>query len=198
MALVLALRGWKPWPIAAAALIFASAWNLSPIAYNLAHSDSDPSAARAFWRPTIGFLHHMFTPDYRVEVVDTVDHWEAAYLPRAGIPIARGWFRQNDFPQNELLYDRFTCFELSLGEAWASSYEDRSIWSFQGAAVHFFLDDYRFETVWSRPRKALQALQNAGIKIIDAPPDVISSFAPGSTAHSFEFSSRWIQRPLGR
>ena len=28
-----------------------------------------------------------------------------------------------------------------------------------GGAVHFFLDDYRFEAVWSRPRKALQALQ---------------------------------------
>lgn len=26
-------------------------------------------------------------------------------------------------------------------------------------AVHFFLDDYRFETVWSRPRKALKYLQ---------------------------------------
>jgi len=25
-------------------------------------------------------------------------------------------------------------------------------------AVHFFLDDYRFETVWNRPRKALEAL----------------------------------------
>lgn len=25
-------------------------------------------------------------------------------------------------------------------------------------AVHFFLDDYRFETVWSRPNKALEAL----------------------------------------
>src|SRR5690606_9425144 len=25
-------------------------------------------------------------------------------------------------------------------------------------AVHFFLDDYRFETVWSRPVKALEAL----------------------------------------
>jgi hypothetical protein len=24
--------------------------------------------------------------------------------------------------------------------------------------VHFFMDDYRFETVWSRPRKALEAL----------------------------------------
>ncbi len=28
-----------------------------------------------------------------------------------------------------------------------------------GLAVHFFLDDYRFETVWSRPRKALQYLR---------------------------------------
>ncbi len=28
-----------------------------------------------------------------------------------------------------------------------------------GGAVHFFLDDYRFEAVWSRPKKALQALQ---------------------------------------
>ncbi len=28
-----------------------------------------------------------------------------------------------------------------------------------GNAVHFFLDDYRFESVWSRPGKALQALQ---------------------------------------
>lgn len=28
-----------------------------------------------------------------------------------------------------------------------------------GSAVHFFLDDYRFETVWNRPRKALVALQ---------------------------------------
>lgn len=26
-------------------------------------------------------------------------------------------------------------------------------------AVHFFLDDYRFETVWSRPGKALEALR---------------------------------------
>lgn len=26
-------------------------------------------------------------------------------------------------------------------------------------AVHFFMDDYRFETVWNRPRKALEALR---------------------------------------
>lgn len=28
-----------------------------------------------------------------------------------------------------------------------------------GAALHFFLDDYRFETVWSRPLKARQSLK---------------------------------------
>src|SRR5579864_1838628 len=28
------------------------------------------------------------------------------------------------------------------------------------AALHFFLDDYRFETVWSRPYKALEALRS--------------------------------------
>ncbi|MHB8750630.1 MAG: DUF4417 domain-containing protein [Aggregatilineales bacterium] len=28
-----------------------------------------------------------------------------------------------------------------------------------GAALHFFLDDYRFETVWSRPHKAREALR---------------------------------------
>jgi hypothetical protein len=40
-----------------------------------------------------------------VEAVDTAGHWPAVYFPRAGIPLARGWFRQNDFPQNSVLYD---------------------------------------------------------------------------------------------
>ena len=39
-----------------------------------------------------------------VEAVDTSGHWPAAYLPAAGIPIVRGWFRQDDFPRNDLLY----------------------------------------------------------------------------------------------
>ncbi len=35
----------------------------------------------------------------------------------------------------------------------------RSVEELEDGAVHFFLDDYRFETVWTRPRKALEALQ---------------------------------------
>src|SRR5205823_6647700 len=45
------------------------------------------------------------TPSYRVEAVDTPTHFSAVYLAAASIPIARGWYRQDDFPQNEVLYD---------------------------------------------------------------------------------------------
>ena len=38
--------------------------------------------------------------------MDTPGHWAAVHLPRAGIPLTRGWYRQDDFPQNEVLYDR--------------------------------------------------------------------------------------------
>ncbi len=34
----------------------------------------------------------------------TWGHWEAYYLARAGFPLARGWFRQDDFPENRVLY----------------------------------------------------------------------------------------------
>ena len=57
------------------------------------------------------------SPSYRVEAVDTAEHWPAAYLPDAGIPIVRGWYRQNDFPQNELLYDK-TLAAPATYEAW--------------------------------------------------------------------------------
>lgn len=43
---------------------------------------------------------------------------------------------------------------------WLAPYGQRlrSEAGFADGAAHFFLDDYRFETVWSRPRKALQHL----------------------------------------
>ena len=34
-----------------------------------------------------------------------------------------------------------------------------------GDAVHFFLDDYRFETVWTQPRRSLSRIMRAGISL---------------------------------
>src|SRR4249920_1601958 len=58
-------------------------------------------------RPGTAFNYSLtshLSPSYRVEAVDTTGHWPAVYLARAGIPLTRGWYRQNDFPVNQLLY----------------------------------------------------------------------------------------------
>lgn len=34
-----------------------------------------------------------------------------------------------------------------------------------GDAVHFFLDDYRFETVWTQPRRSLSRLMRVGVSL---------------------------------
>lgn len=102
--LVLALRRFRPRFAAVGALALASAWTLTPLGTAIVQAADDPASAPAYWTPATTFLQAHLTPSYRVEAVSTADHWEALYLPRAGIPIARGWFRQDDLPQNELLY----------------------------------------------------------------------------------------------
>ena len=108
VALALSLRSWRPLPVALTAFLLACSWNLTPLAFSLVHSSTDASANRTYWTPAIGFLRTHQSPAYRLEVVDTAGHWGAYYLANAGLPIARGWFRQDDFPQNALLYSQVT------------------------------------------------------------------------------------------
>jgi hypothetical protein len=103
--LALSLRRWKPLPVCLGALALAVSWNVSPIAGQYVKGLNDPAAKSAYWQPAITYLHRHLTPSYRVEAVDTVGHWEAVYLAEARIPLARGDFRQDDFPQNKVLYD---------------------------------------------------------------------------------------------
>jgi hypothetical protein len=103
--IVVALRKWRPLWLVVPALALAAVWNLTPIASSLAQAQADPEAHVAYWQPAIAYLQAHLSPSYRVEVVDTAEHWPAAYFPDSGIPIVRGWYRQSDFPQNELLYD---------------------------------------------------------------------------------------------
>jgi hypothetical protein len=105
--LLLTLREWRPRALAFVALGLALSWNLAPLADSFAKATDDPASNAPFWAPAIGYLHTHLTPSFRVEAVDTVGHWEAFYLPKADIPLARGWYRQDDFPQNAVLYDDF-------------------------------------------------------------------------------------------
>jgi len=106
--LVLALRRWRPLPLALGLLVLALAWNVTPLAAGWATADTNSTSQASAWRAPIHYLRTHLHPSYRVEAVDTADHWPDYYLPEAGIPLVRGWFRQDDFPLNALLYRRFT------------------------------------------------------------------------------------------
>jgi len=99
------LRAWRPLWLAVPAVVLAGIWNVTPIWSSFARASTDPEASQAYWQPAINYLRAHLSPSFRVEVVDTAEHWPAAYFPDAGIPIVRGWYRQSDFPQNEVLYD---------------------------------------------------------------------------------------------
>jgi hypothetical protein len=77
---------------------------VTPLAAGWARGTQDLTARSKIWRAPISYLHAHLQPGYRVEAVDTTDHWPAYYLASAGIPLARGWFRQDDFPFDALLY----------------------------------------------------------------------------------------------
>ena len=104
--LTLTLRNWRPRFLCLGVLALAVSWNLTPLGESFAHAVSDPASNRSYWSSTIRFLHGHLSPAYRVEAVDTAGHWPADFLARAGIPLARGWFRQEDFPQNSVLYGK--------------------------------------------------------------------------------------------
>jgi hypothetical protein len=100
-----ALASYRPRWLAAVAVAGALAYTLVPYMGSALHRGDTRSAERAFWEPALRFLDERWTPDYRVEVVPTGDHWEAYWVPREGFPLARGWYRQIDIAENELFYE---------------------------------------------------------------------------------------------
>lgn len=106
--LVVALRRWRPLPLALGVVALALSWNVTPLAAGWTRSAADVTAHATVWRGPLAYLHAHLRPGYRVEAVDTTQHWPAFYLAGDGIPIVRGWFRQDDFPLAALLYEKLT------------------------------------------------------------------------------------------
>jgi len=115
------------------------------------------AAEPTFWRGAIAFLRAHSNPDYRVEAVDTSGHWEAYYLPAAGIPIVRGWFRQDDFPDNAILYrPQITPAQY---QAWL-----------RRSAVHYVVLPHTTLDYSSKAEAALLASGRSGLKVVYANP----------------------------
>jgi hypothetical protein len=95
---------FRPRWLALPAIAGALAANVLPYVPMIVTRSSSADAQRAFWEPVIGFLRGHETSSFRVEVVPTANHWEAYFLPAAGVPLARGWYRQLDIADNPQLY----------------------------------------------------------------------------------------------
>ena len=108
LALSLSAGRRRPPALVVAAVALAAWLNVPPLASSFVAGVSTSASDASYWQPAVAFLRAHQSPSYRVEAVDTVGHWPALHLARAGIPLARGWFRQDDFPQNAVLYRPMT------------------------------------------------------------------------------------------
>jgi hypothetical protein len=104
--LIFSLRHWRPRILGVVVLAAAASFNVSPLAASFVNGVLDRTAHGTAWTGAIRFLHSSLGPAYRVEAVDTTTHSASLYLAAAQIPLARGWFRQDDFPGNSVLYGR--------------------------------------------------------------------------------------------
>jgi hypothetical protein len=104
MLLTASLAGFRPRRLVVLALAVALAYNLVPYALLVPSRLDNNTQQASFWRPAIRFLRQREQPGYRVEVVPTAEHWEAYWIPKAGLPLARGWYRQLDVVDNPALY----------------------------------------------------------------------------------------------
>jgi hypothetical protein len=102
--LTVSLRDWRPRFVCIAVVALGVSWNVTPLAASFVHSTEDPASKASYWAPATTFLKANLDPGFRVEAVDTRNHWAAYFLARARIPLVRGWFRQEDFPLNRVLY----------------------------------------------------------------------------------------------
>jgi hypothetical protein len=104
MLLTASLAGFQPRRLVVLALAVAFAYNVVPYALLVPSRLGNDTQQASFWRPAIRFLRAHEQVGFRVEVVPTAEHWEAYWIPKSGLPLARGWYRQLDVVDNPALY----------------------------------------------------------------------------------------------
>lgn len=104
----LAARDFRPRTLAGALIAATLVWQIFPVVKGLRTARDVRSSSEEFWFPVEAFLAEHGDPNHRVEIVATDHHWEAFYLARQGVPLTRGWYRQDDFPANADLYGELT------------------------------------------------------------------------------------------
>jgi hypothetical protein len=91
-------------PVAVAALVMGLAWQVVSPFRQVTESLDDPSTERSYYEPVKAWLAAHGAQGDRIEIPQTFNHWEAAYVA-PDFSIARGWLRQLDRERNKIFYD---------------------------------------------------------------------------------------------
>lgn len=98
------LASFRPRWLTVPAVALALFYSVSPYVAVATELGDARAASAPFWATTLDTVRTRAGADYRVDVVPTFDNWEAYYVPAAGVPLARGWYRQLDLARNGVLY----------------------------------------------------------------------------------------------
>jgi hypothetical protein len=85
-------------------LAVGSLWQLASPVTHFTDRPEIAQAQRSFFTPALALAGRYYDLDHRLHVVAPRRHWEAFYLPAAGYPITRGWYRQADAIHNAFFY----------------------------------------------------------------------------------------------
>jgi hypothetical protein len=119
MLLTAGLAGFRPRKLVLFALACALTYNLVPYMLLIPSRLNTQTQHASFWQPAIDFLRAHNRPGFRVEVVPTAEHWEADWVPKAGLPLARGFYPQLDHVDNPILYSKH--LDAASYKAWLRS-----------------------------------------------------------------------------
>jgi hypothetical protein len=106
MVLTASLARFRPRRLAIFAMAGALGYNLVPYLMLIPFRMDTRPQHEAFWAPSLAYVRAHEGPNFRLEVVPTAAHWESYWVPRSGLPLARGWYRQLDIADNPVFYGK--------------------------------------------------------------------------------------------
>lgn len=195
MLVAAALADWRPRRLVITACAVALASNVLPYTAMISDRSSSLGSTLAFWEPSIRFLERHQPRGFRVEVVETPNHWENYFFPEAGLALARGWYVQLDIADSGALYRPGLT---------ASSYD---AWLRERAVRYVVLPHLPYETSYGGEEAALIASGRSGLRevwnardasIYELPhaTPLLTGPAPASvTRLSASRIDGWVSRP---
>ena len=82
---LLVVRGHRLW-IAVPLVALCASYNITPLVISYDQGRDERAHNHSFWVPAIDFLRAHEDPNFRVNAVDTVGHWEAVHHSRGRLP----------------------------------------------------------------------------------------------------------------